>query len=273
MRSLLLVGWISISGYSGLAQMASMHKSDQHLMQVAAHIWAWYKYWLPNDYAMSTYPVGKNVRISTAYSSAIAGFCSPDLQLCMLFAVQTNGDLVASSIIQMSKEPSNRAVLRFLEEQLNLKLTGLASANATVASKTEKHTFDPRRLDQQKRLPAPSPSFIENQFVYNLPPLKELDKSLPPDLNSVKNLSEKMLRVYFPVAKCPIGQTTIPFYSDSDPRLYISADFGKCGDGVLMLDFVPNVGWTLNKFLTSRDDVLWFSGRIRGIMAVEAVYK
>jgi hypothetical protein len=102
-----------------------------------------------------------------------------------------------------------------------------------------------------------------SEFEATLPSAAATDNTPPPSLDLVSNLVRQELKRYFPASDCPTGTATIPEYSDSDPFLYVLADFGKCGRGILILKSSIEVKWRFSQFVMAPDDVEWFSERIR----------
>ena len=101
--------------------------------------------------------------------------------------------------------------------------------------------------------------------------MRPTPRETPKGLDEVKAVVRTELRRYLVRGRCNSGTAVIPVYSDEDPDLYVLADFGSCGKGILVMEFVPTIGWRPSKLVMETGDVAWFSGRIanRSLAAVE----
>jgi hypothetical protein len=103
---------------------------------------------------------------------------------------------------------------------------------------------------------------VVDQVREILPPIPPLDTLPAPDAGPLSGVVRKELLRYFSTSECPVGSAKIPQYSDQDPFVYILADFGKCGRGILILKPSVDGSWRFSQFVMAKEDVEWFSRRI-----------
>ena len=278
MRIILLLGLILVvphgpSACFSQALLGKPSQRDEQLLKAAAHVWSWYQYWHPTDNALTHYVIKRPVRVLTEQLPDVAGLCAPDLETCMGFNVSAAGEMVAPDVWDLEPPGSKQDAADFLRENLASKK---ARAQYTFHSRGQQgpHSFDPGKFsDPIPRPSLPPDRFTENQFTYPLPSLAAPLRLAPDDLDAVKARIQWELRIYFAVDHALRRQATIPLYSRQDPWLYVAADFGRCGRGILIMGFTPSLGWRGVQFTMADDAIAWFGNRIAKVVAARVEIK
>ena len=239
--------------------------SREQVMESSTQILHWYRYWHAEEPGapLHLYQAGAKVSVLELRSPKAAGVCIVDFGSCIGFRVREAGGLFALGLWPIPPAVSGKAgLIDFLK-------TNIVSAWPVELAQPsrENRPQGPASVDGSRLHPIRSsapdlkdPVVTETQET--LPPIAPVGTLPPADLESLSVLIRRQLVQYFPTSDCPAGSATIPRYSDQDPFLYVLADFGKCGRGILILDSNVDGAWRFSKFVMAKEDVDWFSQRI-----------
>lgn len=246
-----LIAWLSCLALLGCKLPAQEKIATAQVIQAMSHLLSWRWFW-EGQASPKTYTPGKVVEMAIVESpNEVAAFIS-EIGVAAYF--QFDDDKTFRENIQSIPDVSNSsAVNRYIAKY------GVTPGFAFKQGKTAASPDVPVRrdnlTDEQKRqiLKQRSTSFALPNLV---PPDYIASHRAPPDLPHFESIVRSRVEDFYSV-NCGQGRILIPYFSPTDPAVYVYADFGTCDEGIIGFVRDEKGQWTPGQFSPAKPPNQW----------------
>lgn len=246
-----LIAWLSWSFLLGCTLPAQEKLPTAQVIQEISRMLSWRWFW-EGQIGLKTYTPGKAVEMAIIESpNEVAVFMS-EIGVAAYF--QLNDSKIVRKNIQSIPDASNvSATNRYISNYgvtpgFRLK-QGTAPASPDVPVRSENLTKEQKReILKQHATTFTLPNLSPPDYI--------ISRHAPPDLSRFAFAVRSRVDDFYS-SSCGQGEILIPYFSPTDPRVYVYADLGTCDKGVIRFAQDEKGQWTSGQFSPAKPPNQW----------------
>jgi hypothetical protein len=246
-----LIAWLCFSFLPGCSLPAQDKIPAAQLTQQISRLLNWRWFW-EGQTGPKPYTPGKVVEMAVVESPTEVAVFIAEIGVAGYLQVEDN-KIIQEKIQSISDASNASATSQYLAQYggspgFRLK-RGEAPVSPDVPVRREPLTEEPKRGILKERATS-----------FTLPNLRPPDyiayRRAPPDLSRFEIAVRARLENFYS-SNCGRGEIRIPYFSPTDPVVYVYADLGTCNKGIISFFFNTKGQWTSGQFSPARPPNQW----------------
>jgi hypothetical protein len=246
-----LIAWLACWFLLGCSSPAQEKVPTARVVQEMSRLLSWRWFW-DGEASPKPYTPGKGVQMAIVESPNEVAVFIAEIGVAAYF--QLNDDKIVRESIQSIPDASNAAAVSRYISRYGV-TPGFAFKEGKAPSSPDVPVRRENLTEEQKRkiLKQYSVSFTLPTLG---PPKYITSRRAPPDLASFESTVRARVDDFYSTS-CGSGEILIPYFSPTDPVVYVYADLGTCGQGIIGFVNDGKGQWTSGQFSPAKPPNQW----------------